>query len=104
MNRGYLVAAVGAAVLVAAAYITRYEPLPGGAPMGLLPLWDRWFHQVCFVIFAQDNRIACSADALSGKSGSAESSKAVVVGEIKKLREAGFTDKEIVDHVLEQPR
>jgi hypothetical protein len=99
MNIRYLVAIAVVIVLIAVAHINRYQPLPGD-PMGYQPLWDRWLHRVCFQIFVDDNRLACSVNTLTGKQIAAESSMSTVAEEVQLMRSAGFTDKEIVEHVL----
>lgn len=100
MNGRLLAIAVAVAVFAVVAQVTRFEPLATQHEVGLLPLWDRWLHRVCFVVFAENNRLACSAEALSGESSDASSSKTALVQQIGQLRAAGFTDKEIVDYVL----
>ena len=90
-------------ILGAATHLSRYEPLPGGEPASLLPLWDRWLHRVCFIVFADDNRLACSLESLGNKSEPAVSATVPLFQEVQALRQAGFSDKEIVDHILQPP-
>jgi hypothetical protein len=93
MNDRRLIAAGLAVGLLLLAYMFRYEPV-GGAGLEFVTVWDRWLHRVCVVSLTLDNKLACSFEEMSEISS--EQSQAT---EIRKLREAGFSESEIADHL-----
>ncbi len=93
MNGRLLIAAGVALSLLLLAHMVRYVPV-GGAGLEFVTVWDRWLHRVCVTSLVLENRLACSVEEMSRISS--ENSQAA---DIRKLREAGFSEAEIAEHL-----
>ena len=89
---------------LAVAHLLRYTPLPGGEPMGVSPVWDRWFQRVCVVSFAGDNRVSCSLDAFAGQFSKAQKDERSPLSRVEQLRQAGFAEREILEWVEKESK
>lgn len=54
-------------IVIAAAYMFRYEPVPTSAenPMAHGFVWDRWSQRMCLTNMNVNNQILCSREELS---------------------------------------
>lgn len=95
----FLVAVVSGLVLV---HLFRFTPLPGGEPMSLTPMWDRWFQRVCIVSFAGENRLSCSMEGFTGQFAKSSESSSHSMTRTEELKRAGFSELEIMKYVEEQ--
>ena len=93
MSDRRLVAAGVTIGLLFLAHMFRYVPV-SGAGLEFVTVWDRWLHRVCVISLTLENRLACSIEEMSEISS--EKSQAA---DIRKLREAGFSEAEIAEHM-----
>jgi len=84
------------------AHFFRFVPMPGGEPFGFYTIWDRWLQRVCVISFVDDNRVSCSREAFQRQSSTPNEAKPRPMSKIEEMRQAGFSDLELLEYVEEQ--
>ena len=99
--------------LGAMAHMFRYEPLTltiSGSVGNTIKVWDRWRHRICIVAFGLRG-VSCTTDELQenasqlASTGNESTKQPQSLREdIRTLRAAGFSEKEIEDHIQSQKK
>lgn len=93
------------------AHMFRYEPLTlSGSVVGTTKVWDRWRHRTCIVEFGLRG-VACTADEFreiasqpASKGNENTKQPQSLHEQIRALRAAGFSEKEIEDWIQSQKK
>ena len=110
-NRSLCAIAIGLIVVMVAgvsvfAYLFRFEPLFPSEGHGIYYVWDRWKHRVGIsslpeskIIYPKESqdKPATPADAMK-----AQRDSRVHLSRVETLRQAGFSEKEILEHIFEE--
>jgi hypothetical protein len=98
--RAYFIWAVSLLLaMLVIAHLLRYEPMGSANNAQLATVWDRWLQRVCLISFLKDNRLSCSVDAFTKNVPAATGPTKGTFGTIEEMREAGFSEREILDWV-----
>lgn len=100
-----------AIALIVMAHMFRYEPLTmTGSGGGTMEVWDRWRHRICIVSFGLRG-VGCIADELQEMASQQVSTSKEITKQfqplseqIRTLRAAGFSEKEIEDWIQSQKK
>ena len=93
------------------AHMFRFEPLSiAGSGGGTMELWDRWRHRICVVAIGFRG-VGCTADELQEMASRQTSTGKEITKQpqslseqIRTLRAAGFSEKEIDDWIQNQKK